>query len=71
MFNPFKNRIAAITLAVLVILFVAYQIAKVAISLAVVYFVVLPIIMAVVNKRKDKIKASGLGQIIFSAKKSN
>ena len=71
MFNPFKNRIAAITLAVLVILFVAHQIAKVAISLAVVYFVVLPIIMAVVNKRKDKIKASGLGQIIFRAKKSN
>lgn len=71
MFNPFKNRMAAITLAVLVILFVAYQIAKVAISLAVVYFVVLPIIMAVVNKRKDKIKASWLGQIIFRAKKSN
>ncbi|MCZ4311054.1 hypothetical protein AB6D66_00625 [Vibrio pomeroyi] len=71
MFNPFKNRIAAITLAVLVILFVAYQIAKIAISLAVVYFVVLPIVMAILSKRKDKFKASGLGQIIFKAKKSN
>ena len=71
MFNPFKNRIAAITLAVLVILFVAYQIAKIAISLAVVYFVVLPIVMAILSKRKDKFKASGLGRIIFKAKKSN
>lgn len=71
MFNPFKNRIAATTLAVLVILFVAYQIAKIAISLAVVYFVVLPVIMAVVSKRKDKIKALGLGQFFFKAKKSN
>lgn len=71
MFNPFKNRIAAITLAVLVILFVAYQIAKIAISLAVVYFVVLPIIMAIVSKRKEKIKASSLGQLIFGSKKSN
>ncbi|CAH7368503.1 hypothetical protein VCRA2110O2_30089 [Vibrio crassostreae] len=71
MFNPFKNRIAAITLAVLVILFVAYQIAKIAISLAVVYFVVLPIIMAIVSKRKEKIKTSTLGQLIFGSKKSN